>query len=76
MPNLGILSHKMSVIISNKYLKFEEHTLRNKKVIVKITFFNLNSYMGIKMNTMCARVMNLVTHHMCNDKRHIFEVCD
>jgi hypothetical protein len=41
----------------------------------KIAFVNINSKIkGNNCRNSHARVMNLVTQHVCNDKKYIFEV--
>jgi hypothetical protein len=41
----------------------------------KIAFLNINSKIkGNNSRNSHARVMNLVTQHVCNDKKYIFEV--
>jgi hypothetical protein len=54
------------------YFIFEVDTLRNEKVVVKHNIFL--SSRGDKSEYIGARVINLVTWHVVDDKEHIFEV--
>jgi hypothetical protein len=62
----------MWMMIRNLYLKYEVDPLRNKEVTVKNDIF-ISSRGDISKN-IDARVKNLVTQDVNDDKEHIFEV--